>query len=92
MCVCASGWLGVGVQVPHCICLEGVRTAGRSHFSPTIRVLRIELRLLALGRSTFSHGGIIFPTPFQKCVMCLHVHVCMYVHQWNTEDNPRCHP
>lgn len=34
------------MQVPQCTCLEGLRTAGRSHFSPTTGVLRTELRLL----------------------------------------------
>lgn len=43
LCVCR----GVcQMQVSQCTCLEGLRTAGRSHFSPTTGGLRIELRLL----------------------------------------------
>lgn len=83
MCV-RQGDLVWGVQVPHCICLEGLRTAGRCHSSPATRVLRIERRLLALGISTFTHGGIVFPTPLsQMCYVfaCACAYVCMYVHQ-----------
>lgn len=76
------------MQVPYCVCLEGLRRADRSQFSLTTGVLSIELRLLGVATDSLyplSHLG----TRLLKmccvyaglCVCWVCVHECVYVHQ-----------
>lgn len=85
-CVCLCRW--GGMQVPYCVCLEGLRRADRSQFSLSTGVLRFQHRLLGVGTDSLyslSHLG----TPLFKmccvyaglCICRVQMHECVYVQQ-----------